>query len=275
MSASTKEVYDSVVIVTAVDEMRTEFLHELADSLADQAVPGGCSVIWSVRFDGDTSLKTAGLWRESLEALSKGASLRKVIVGANGVRRGTATTRTMALYAAPRCDWVLSVDADDMLSPGALTALLTSVSAAREAGALFISGKSVRFGVNDLNEPWSSARPDSFGEGLLLQGNIVERARLGDLAPITPNTILYDARLVEALGGWPAVVSAEDLGLLYTVSVLAHGWRIGADVLLRRRWDGQVTSSDEQWHNTEHDLFVYAALRRAECAQEVFGIRGK
>lgn len=260
----------SVVVVTAVDEFRTDFLMDLANSLGSQDIPFGCDVVWSVRFDGDNSVEAADRWREQLFSVGKQAGLSSVVVGANGVRRGTATTRTMALYATTGCDWVLSIDADDMITQRGLAALVEGSEQARTVGARYVSGKSIRFGVNEDGDEWSAVRPDVFGAGLLPRGKIVEQARGGELAPITPNSVLYDAKLVEAFGGWPAVVSAEDLGLLYPVSEIADGWRIDDVVLLRRRWAGQVTSGADKWHETEHDLFVEAALRRAENARALF-----
>jgi hypothetical protein len=266
----TERITQRVVVVTAADEARTDFLMELTDSIHTQDVPDGFDVMWSVRFDGENSIEAANSWRAKIIDIGEGSSLSSVIVGANGVRRGTATTRTMALYGVPACDWVISVDADDLLAPGALAALCAGSIDAKKANARFVSGKSVRFGVDEQGEPWSSPRPDVFASGLLARGEIVKQARDGELAPVTPNTILYDAQLIEALGGWPAVVSAEDLGLLYPVSEMFDGWRIDDVVLLRRRWEGQVTSGYDKWHETEHDLFVDAAFRRAECARIFF-----
>lgn len=269
-NSSVAREISNVVVVTAVDEFRTDFLTDLADSLMGQSISFDCDVVWSIRFDGDSSVNVADRWRERLSSALEDSCVSHVVVGANGVRRGTATTRTMALYAALECDWVVSVDADDLVAPGGLDALLKGAVDAGSTGAGFVSGKSIRFGVDEDGVPWSALRPDVFGSGLLPRGAIVEQARLGELAPVTPNTILYDAKLVEAFGGWPAVVSAEDLGLLYPVSEVVDGWRIDDVVLLRRRWEGQVTSGGDNWHEVEHDLFVEAALRRAKHANSLF-----
>lgn len=247
----------SVLVVTAVDADRAEFLTDTARSIAAQAA-AGVQVTWAVRFDGERSLEEASRWAPLLFGVAGPAA--EVVVSANGVRRGTAVTRTMAWLSAPRHDWVVSLDADDRFAPGALGALAAGAVSAAEAGVKtgWVSGAAVRFGAA---EP--AAREDLVGPGPVAAGEVLKLVRsTGVWAPVSPNTLLIAGDLVERFAGWPAFVSCEDLGMLYRVTAVADGWRIGEVVLERRLWDGQVTAA-AGWHRRARQECFDAACRLA------------
>ncbi|QEV39866.1 hypothetical protein CP978_16030 [Streptomyces nodosus] len=53
---------------------------------------------------------------------------------------------------------------------------------------------------------------------------------------------------MSALGGWMALPSSEDTGLLMALNAVSTGWFIEECGLLYRKWPGQSTAQDAHHH---------------------------
>ena len=132
-------------VLTAVHAGAATFLAEAGASALDQELPDGWDLEWIVQEDGALSDAV----RDALPDDDD-----RVKHAANGEHLGTATTRNFGL-ARLQGRYVQNLDADDLLLPGALTRIVTSIEehdglhwAFGQADDLMPDGRRVSF------EPW-------------------------------------------------------------------------------------------------------------------------
>jgi hypothetical protein len=155
---------------------------------------------------------------------------------------------------------IKNLDADDMLTPGAL---------AREIRAL-------------LNYPdigWTTARvldllPDGSTtgfefdppEGRLQRGVVFRHWRSHNYrAQVHPTTLSIRRELVIALGGWMALPASCDTGLLMAADAISDGYFISDAGLLYRKWSGQATSEPAHTDEIEWPARMRVIEQRAEA----------
>ncbi len=106
-----------VSVLTAVHSSRARWLPETADSLASQLLPPGFTFEWIIQEDGDHSIVP--------ELIAERIDPTVVNYGSNLAAVGTAITRNLALSRA-QGDYLISLDADDILFRSALHTLLAN-----------------------------------------------------------------------------------------------------------------------------------------------------
>lgn len=149
--------------------------------------------------------------------------------GGPGVARTIALAHTEAAY-------VKVLDADDLLTPGALARDLAALEADPTLGwatsralDLLPDGSTVGF-------------PDDPDEGPVERGTVLDFWRANDFrAQVHPATLFVRRDLLLALGGWMALPASEDTGLLLALNCVSRGWFTREPGLLYRKWAGHVT----------------------------------
>ncbi|MFF0149630.1 hypothetical protein ATK36_0002 [Amycolatopsis sulphurea] len=231
-----------ISVITAVYHGGHHFLREAYNSLVAQKLPNGWSWQWCIQEDGDTGLPADEIPND--ERVSYGIGLG----GRTGVARTMALARASGMY-------VRTLDADDMLLPGALTRdieTLDSVPWCTSACVdLLPSGKIV-------------PGPYDPTPGLLDPGRFY-REHEADRLSVQAVTFAAHTDLIWALGGWPALTGAETDGLLLAAEAVAQGAFIGEPGLIYRKHAAQTTASDRYWHADEAKARKDAVRHRARA----------
>ncbi|MFF2501918.1 glycosyltransferase [Streptomyces sp. NPDC058067] len=218
-----------VSVVTAVHAPHAPFLPDAWESLRGQDHDGW---EWLVQIDGPHAPVTA-----ALDACGAARDPR-VSVAVNGTAEGPAVTRNVALGRS-RAPLVQNVDADDVLEPGALTALTTALAARPHAG--FAVGRARDLlPTGELREHALPLDPGPLPRGSLADRWLTEPGRYR--LPVHPAGVLWRRSLLLALGGWSALRGMEDTGLLMAASAAAPGVLVDADTLRYRKHPGQGTA---------------------------------
>jgi glycosyltransferase involved in cell wall biosynthesis len=204
-----------ISIITAVLADKDDHLGALWDSLQAQEMPVGWDWQWVLQEDGNTG--------RPIKRVPKDPRISTGMAPWAGVARA----RTLALS---RADGALAraVDADDVLPPGAL----------RRDIEVLVDHPEIGWCISpaiDLLEDGSTRRgPRDPDPGPLPAGLVASGERAG-LVQVVGGTMTTYTRLIELLGGWPAV-PIEDIGLLLAVEAVASGWMQEDPGLLYRRW---------------------------------------
>ncbi|MEU4893770.1 glycosyltransferase family 2 protein [Streptomyces sp. NPDC044780] len=230
---------NTITVITAVHAPGAEYLPDAYKSLREQELPDGWDWQWVIQEDGETDAVRPYVPDDARVSFGQGRSGR------------AAMARTMGLSRAEG-EYVKVLDADDMLTPGALARDLRALTENPDLG-------------------WATSRaldllPDGSTvgfEGDPPQGPIARGAVLdfwkanGYRAQVHPATLFLRRDLLLALGGWMALPASEDTGLLMALSAVSRGWFTAETGLLYRKWPGQVTS---------HAAHTDEAERRARFA---------
>jgi len=235
-----------ISVLTPVFNPEPEHLSEAFKSLASQELPPGWELEWLVQEDGNT-----GVAREILPA-------DKRISFGTGRRGGVALTRNLALGRS-RGQLVKNLDADDVLTPGALVRDIQALDVHPD-----VQWTTSR--VLDLLPDGSTVGFDHDpAAGRLELGAVVEHWREHSYRlPVHPTTICIRRPLVVALGGWMGIPGSDDTGLLVAASVVSVGYFSGEVGLLYRKWPGQVTASADHTADDEWTVRMQLIDERAE-----------
>ena len=198
-----------LTIVTAIAPDRDDHLGETEQSVHEARVH--LDIQWVVVWDGEAS-------RQIKEA-------DVVLCGRRN--SGIACTRNLALrhITAPL---VTSLDADDLIVGDGARAAHARLHTDPALGWVGLS----RTLIDGAPTRHTLAGEQHFGPGQLSES-------WRSPFPFHPNSVVLRTDLLRAVGGWPAVASNEDLGMVLRVSEEAAGLVI-PDVLTRYRvWDRQ------------------------------------
>jgi hypothetical protein len=210
-------------------------------------MPDGWDWQWIVQEDGQKGLAPALLPLDS-----------RISVG-SGRHGGPGTARTLALSRADG-EFVKFLDADDILTPGALARDIHALSTHRHIGwttsrvlDLLPDGSTVGF---DQDPP----------AGLVGRGAVLEHwLAHGFRAQVHPATLCIRRSLLLVIGGWMALPASEDTGLLISASVLSAGYFTAETGLLYRKWSGQSTNQPAHSDPTERDARMRVIHDRAHA----------
>jgi glycosyltransferase involved in cell wall biosynthesis len=214
----------TVTVVTAVHAPAAGYLPEAYASLAAQLLPDGWDWQWLVQEDGETADVAPYVPDDPRVSFGQGRPGR------------AAMARTLALARAEG-EFVRVLDADDLLTPGAL---------ARDVAALTRPGTgwTVSRALDLLPDGSTAEVDDGPPEGPIAPGGVLAAWReRGFLPPVHPATLCVRRDLLLALGGWTALPASEDTGLLLALDAVSPGWFTAEPGLLYRKWPGQATAA--------------------------------
>jgi glycosyltransferase involved in cell wall biosynthesis len=192
---------EAVSIVTPVHRPVPRHLSELYRSLDAQTE---VEWEWLIQLDGDASLV-----EQIPPALRDDA---RVSVEANGRWLGQAVTRNLALVRTNH-RLLQTVDADDLLEPGALAAGAGAMADNPDVAIVFGRTRNL-LPSGELVEGKNLYRPGRIAPGAL--AGDWER-RDGSCSIVVPS-VMWRTAAVEAEGGWTASAAGEDVLLLLAVT---------------------------------------------------------
>ena len=223
-----------ISVITAAHPPTIPYLADAYASLVAQELPAGWTWEWIVQEDGDTG--------EIAAALPDDPRIRPGM----SRRSGPAVTRTMAL-ARSQGSLIKNLDGDDQLLAGALARDIDVLAHRAEIG--WTTARVLDLLPDGSVISWEHTDPQG---GVLHRGSVLESYRRNDwLLPVHPATLCIRRELILALGGWMALATSEDTGLLLAVDAIADGYFIHAPGLLYRKHPGQVTAQPYHVQPTE------------------------
>lgn len=221
-----------ISVITPLYEKGVGYLGEAHMSLLGQCLPEGVTLEWVIQEDAANPDN-----KKLVEALDGGNMT--IRYGINGRHCGQAVTRNMA-FQRSRGSYIYPLDQDDILAPNALINLYSVFEAHKNV--MWVTGKVERL----FEDGHTEERIDPMIEpGLLSTGYILELfEQHGITTAFYPTATMFRRAPLHMVGGWPAVVAAEDAELQLVMGTLYDGWRIDDVVLRRRKWSGQAVLAD-------------------------------
>lgn len=155
------------------------------------------------------------------------------IVLTQAEHRGEGSARNLALYSShlDDTDFIVPMDADDLLVPDGLARTVADLAAAGYDWAA--ANRTLLRG--DYTPHWHGARTWSRGE--------VANTWSSPLA-FHPNSIVVTTELARHVGGWPTLPTNADLLFAMLCSEAAEGISVPHVLTRYRVWDRQVTNQD-------------------------------
>lgn len=244
-----------ISVITAVHAPAAHYLPDAYKSLCEQRLPAGWDWQWVIQEDGETEAVAPYVPDDSRISFSQGRP------GRAGVARTLALSRASG-------EFVKVLDADDMLTPGALARDLAALADSPSLGwatsrvlDLLPDGSTVGF---DQDPP----------AGPIERGAVLAHWKANDFrAQVHPATLFARRDLVLALGGWMALPASEDTGLLLALDAVSRGWFTSDTGLLYRKWPGQVTSDAAHTHAGERAARMAVVEARATILAGLAGWR--
>ncbi|MBM9620585.1 glycosyltransferase family 2 protein [Streptomyces zhihengii] len=241
-----------ISVVTAVHAPAAHHLADAYKSLLEQQLPEGWDWQWVIQEDGETDEVAPHVPDDDPRV-----SFAQGRPGRAGMARTLGLSRAVGEY-------VKVLDADDMLTPGALARDLAALTANPSLGwatsrvlDLLPDGSTVGFDQDPPNGP-------------IDRGAVLKHWQTHDFrAQVHPATLFARRDLVLALGGWMALPASEDTGLLLALSAVSRGWFTEETGLLYRKWPGQVTSQASHSHAQERDARMAVIQARAQALHEL------
>lgn len=240
-----------VTVVTAVHAPSARFLPDAHESLREQRLPDGWEWQWLIQEDGLTDAVRPYVPDDERVSFRQGRT------GGPGVARTIALARTDGAY-------VKVLDADDLLTPGALARDLAVLEADRTLG--WTTARTL-----DLLPDGSTAGfPGDPDDGPVERGAVLRHWKEhGFRAQVHPASLCVRRDLLTALGGWMALPASEDTGLLLALNAVSRGWFTGEPGLLYRKWEGQVTGQAAHTDPAERDARMAVVEARARALADL------
>jgi hypothetical protein len=214
-------------LLTGLHPELAQFLPDTAASVRvaqERLAPHGWGVVWIVVVDGPGVV--------SFDAWPAGT-----IVARNPVHSGVSTARNRALSLASG-GWVYPLDGDDVLDADGLVSLVRDPWMDQvgwiSANRAFLDGSPSRH---------CRASPRRWARHELATAWTVPAY------PFAPHAVLAHTELALAAGGWPALITAENIGWVLAMSELSAGASTTHIVTRYRAWAGQTTGND--WFDDE------------------------
>ena len=209
-----------------------------------------------------SSTSTAGRSRTGSPDLGD----RRVHVSADGHNQGAALTRNM-LVSRSSGTYLKVLDADDQLAPGVLSRDLAVVTAHPEV--MWVTSR-----ARDLLDDGTLVEfPGAPAPGLLEVGSVFRAwmaARLPVLDP--PGDPVRRAGAVLALGGWTAVSTSEDTGLLLALNCREQGFFSDEVGLTYRKWPKQLTGQASTSRRSSAASVTASSSSAARCCCDADGV---
>ncbi|WP_405018472.1 glycosyltransferase family 2 protein [Kitasatospora sp. NBC_00070] len=236
-----------VSVITAVHGPSAKFLADAYKSLNEQQLPAGWDWQWVIQQDGETDDVAPYVPDDPRISFGQG-------------RHGRAAMARMMGMSRVVGEYVRVLDADDMLTPGALARDLMVLTG--QPGIAWTTSR-----VLDLLPDGSTVGFDQDPpEGPIERGEVLTHWQAHDFrAQVHPATLCMRRDLVLALGGWMALPASEDTGLLLALNAVSRGWFTAETGLLYRKWPGQSTSQAAHSEREERVARMAVVEARAEA----------
>jgi hypothetical protein len=236
-----------VSVITPVHLPRAAHLGEAYQSLATQQMPDGWSWEWLVQEDGEEG------------ALANVADRDPRISYGTGRHGGPAVARNLALARAEG-SLVKVLDADDQLAPGALARDIAVLAA--HPGIAWTTSRVLDLLPDGSTVGFEHDPP----EGPLDGDEVFHHWRAHSYrASVHPATLCARLEHVLALGGWMALPSSGDTGLMLALGMVSTGYFTRDVGLLYRKWPGQKTQEAGHVDPAEWAARMRLIERRAEA----------
>jgi len=235
-----------ITIITAVHAPSARFLPEAYASLRAQELPGGWEWRWVIQEDGQTDEVRPYVPDDPRVTFRQGRA------GGPGVARTIALAHTTGPY-------VKVLDADDLLTPGALARDLAVLEADPALG--WATSRA----LDRLPDGSTVGFPGDPDEGPLASGALLAHWKAHSLPLVVPGTLFVRRELLLALGGWMALPASEDTGLLLALDAVSRGWFTAEPGLLYRKWEGQVTGQAAHVDTAERAARIAVTEARARA----------
>ncbi|MFF7365444.1 glycosyltransferase [Streptomyces sp. NPDC008125] len=237
----------TISVITAVYSGGENYLADAAQSVREQrdSLPLGWDVQWVVQEDGTTGSPLRDLPPEPW--ISRGQARRG----------GAAVARTMALPRATG-ELIRTLDADDLLAPGALARDIAALEAHPQVGWCISSG------LDLLPDGTTVPGPYDPPEGQLNYEELLS-AYDANLFSVLGTHLTVRKPLLHALGGWPALPAWETVSIVLRCAAVSPGWMIAAPGGLYRKHSEQTTARSSYTQTAD-----FAELRSLVRAQAEF-----
>ncbi|WP_038273273.1 glycosyltransferase [[Kitasatospora] papulosa] len=227
-----------ISVITAVFEGGHAYLPDAYESIAAQTLPPGWAWEWVVQEDGRSGRPAAALPSDDR------------VRYATGGRGGAGVARTLGLARA-QGQIVRALDADDLLTSGALARDIQTLIANPE------SGWCISACLDLLPDGSFAAGPYDPPPGRL-EGAWLREQYERDQFPVVSTHLTARTPLVRALGGWPALPALEALALVLACSAVSSGRMIAEPGGIYRKHADQTTAQPDYHREAE-----FAAMRRS------------
>jgi len=222
---------NTISVITAVHPPSVPYLADAYDALRLQELPEGWAWQWVVQEDGEQRVAQAVLPEDP--RISYGSNR----ASGPGVVRTTALTRATGTL-------IRNLDADDKLLPGALARDIARLTNDESIG--FTTSRCLDLLPDGTVKSWEHADPS---DGRIPRNSIKDQWQSDPnwILSVHPVTVCIRRELLLAVGGWMALTTAEDTGMLLAANALADGWFIWEPSILYRKHSAQVTA--QEYHN--------------------------
>lgn len=245
-----------ISVITPTFHPKASYLEAAYNSLAAQQLPDGWDWEWLVQLDGRGEIP-----------LPQAALDDPRVKPATGLHGGPGTARNLAL-ARSTGTLIRNLDSDDVLTSHALADAIAVLTDNPEVGwttcralDLMPDGGLVEF-------------PDDAPAGILPIGYVYDYwVAHSWLLNVHPTTITIRRKLLLVVGGWMALPTSEDTGMMLAASELAAGYFIPKIGLHYRQHDDQITRADH--HVVEKAGRRHLLTERVQALRELRGARAR
>ncbi|MGL5823821.1 MAG: hypothetical protein ACRCYU_03120 [Nocardioides sp.] len=222
-----------ISVVTPLHAPSVRYLLDAYESLRAQEMPDDWEWEWAIQCDG----------HQDVPELIRGDPRCSTAVNRPS---GPGPTRNMAL-ARTAGSLIRNLDADDQLTAGALARDITAYLQHPDIGWTTATA----FDLHDDGSVtrWANSDPTP---GLVPVGWVLAAWQgLGwSYLPTLPTSLSIKRDLLVQLGGWMALPTSEDTGLLVAASAIAAGYLHDEPGVIYRKHSEQVTATAE--HQDQH-----------------------
>ncbi|WP_331762423.1 glycosyltransferase [Streptomyces sp. NBC_01508] len=236
----------TISIITAVHQAGVSYLHSTYESLIKQALPASWDWEWLIQEDG----KDVGAGAH--------VPVDPRIHVSSSRRGGPHVARTVALGRSSG-ELIKTLDADDLLTKDALA---RDINALMERDDIGWTTSAV---LDLLPDGTLESFPGNPPTGVLQRGAVLSHWQSARRPQVHPATLCARRSLVMALGGWMALPSSGDTGLLLGLDALSMGWFIPQVGLHYRKHSGQISADVRHSHGPEWEARMRVMGEHAEA----------
>ena len=179
--------------------------------------------------------------------------------GGPGVARSSSLVRASG-------ELIRNLDSDDAFLPGALARDIEVLAGDNSIG--WVTSRALDLLPDGTTTEYTFGEPPA---GPIPRGWVLKTWRSQNWRlPILPGTMCIRRQLLIALGGWMALPSSEDTGVIVAASVVHDGYFIGEPSILYRKHPAQTTAQDHHLDPTGAQLRRRLIVERAEALEQLW-----